>query len=115
MRRFYVTDVRIRKTPAEFLDSYDGAALALRAAMLRRLLPALRSAKREGGPALTALVFLIVASSRAFAMPIDQNDVSLEYRLERLADLKGFGGPQLELLEKLNRADVKHLSRLPQL
>ena len=72
--------------------------------MLRRFSPA----------AASAIALLIAASSRAEAMPIDQ-DVSIEYRLERLADLKGFGGPQVELLEKLNRADARHLSRLPQL
>jgi lipoprotein-anchoring transpeptidase ErfK/SrfK len=65
--------------------------------------------------AVAGLVVLLIAASQSVAMPIDQTDVSIEYRLERLADLKGFGGPQLELLEKLNRADVKHLSRLPQL
>jgi lipoprotein-anchoring transpeptidase ErfK/SrfK len=73
--------------------------------MLPRLLP-----KALAG----AIVLLIVASGRADALPIDQ-DISIEYRLERLTDLKGFGGPQIELLEKLNRTDAKHLSRLTQL
>lgn len=48
-------------------------------------------------------------------MPVDQTDMSIEYRLEKLANLKGFGGPEIALLEKLNRADAKHLTRLPQL
>lgn len=47
-------------------------------------------------------------------MPIEQTDLSIEYRLEKLADLKGIGGPEIALLEKLNRADAKHLTRLPQ-
>lgn len=63
--------------------------------------------------AVIAIVFLTLPSP-VYAVPIDQADVSLEYRLERLADLKGFGGPEIALLEKINRTDAKHLSRLPQ-
>ena len=74
--------------------------------MLPRLLPR----------ALTAsIVFLVVASPRAEAMPIDQADIKIEYRLEQTGDLKRFGGPEIALLEKLNRADAKHLARLPQM
>src|SRR5690348_9763362 len=68
--------------------------------MLKRLLP---------------LAILLTAAARASAMPIDQTEMSIEYRLEKLGDLKRFGGPEIALLEKLNRADVKHLTRLPQL
>lgn len=73
--------------------------------MLKRLLP----------DALVLLALLTVATPRAGAMPIDQADATIEYRLEQLGDLKRFGGPELALLEKLNRADAKHLARLPQL
>jgi lipoprotein-anchoring transpeptidase ErfK/SrfK len=62
-----------------------------------------------------SIVFLIVASPRAAAMPIDQADIKIDYRLEPAGDLKRFGGPEIALLEKLNRTDVKHLNRLPQL
>ena len=62
-----------------------------------------------------AIVLLIVASTRAAAMPIDQTDLKIEYRLEQVGDLKRFGGPEISLLEKLNRADAKHLPRLPQM
>ena len=65
--------------------------------------------------AVTAIALLPVASPRAEALPIDQTDTSIEYRLERYADLKGFGGPEIALLEKLNRADAKHLPRLTQI
>ena len=60
-------------------------------------------------------VIVLIAASRAEALPtaIDQTDSTLEYRLEKLADLKGFGGPEIALLEKLNRADARHLTRLP--
>jgi len=63
---------------------------------------------------VTAVAFLAVALPRAEAWPIDQTDMSIEYRLEKLADLRGFGGPEIALLEKVNRADAKHLTRLPQ-
>ena len=61
-----------------------------------------------------ALVFLAVAL-RADAMPIDQSDSSIEYRQEKIGDLRRFGGPEIALLEKLNRTDAKHLPRLPQI
>src|SRR5690242_15821020 len=65
-------------------------------------------------PHVTAAVVFLAIASRASAVPIDQTDMSIEYRLEKLADLKGFGGPEIALLEKINRADAKHLTRLPQ-
>ena len=69
-----------------------------------------------------AIVLLIVASRRAEATVVDQADAKLEeiaYRLERNADggrdlTSRFGGPEIALLEKLNRADLSHLRRLPQ-
>lgn len=64
---------------------------------------------------VTSFGLLIVASARAEALPIDQTDVSIEYRLEQVGDLKRFGGPEIALLEKLNRTDVKHMPRLTQL
>jgi lipoprotein-anchoring transpeptidase ErfK/SrfK len=64
--------------------------------------------------AATTIALLSVALPRAEALPIEQGDTSIEYRLERLADLKAFGGPEIALLEKLNRADAKHLPRLTQ-
>jgi lipoprotein-anchoring transpeptidase ErfK/SrfK len=66
-------------------------------------------------------VFLIVASRQAEAIPaLDQTDTTIEYRIESLTDANRnlasrFGGPELALLEKLNRADLKHLQRLNQL
>ena len=67
-------------------------------------------------PVLALLVF----ASRVHAMPvIDQTD-AIDYRVEALNDSNRnlttrFGGPELALLEKLNRADLKHLQRLTQL
>ena len=66
-------------------------------------------------PLVLGAIALLMSARPAAAVPIDQSDTSLEYRLERLADLKAFGGPEIALLEKLNRADAKHLARLPQL
>ncbi len=69
---------------------------------------------------VSSLVLLIIASRRAEAMAVDQTDVTLEYRVEKLTEgnrnlTLRFGGPELALLEKLNRADLKHLQRLSQL
>jgi lipoprotein-anchoring transpeptidase ErfK/SrfK len=70
---------------------------------------------------IAAVIFLIAASRHAEAMPVlDQADTPIEYRIESLTDATRnlgarFGGPELALLEKLNRADVKHLQRLNQL
>jgi hypothetical protein len=70
------------------------------------------------------LILFIVASRQADALPhVDQVDPrvdGIEYRLEGLTDAnrdlkKRFGGPELALLEKLNRADIAHLGRLKQL
>ena len=67
-----------------------------------------------------AFVLLIVASRHAAALPVvDQTD-TIDYRIEQLnesnRDLAArFGGPEIALLEKLNRADAKHLLRLNQL
>jgi lipoprotein-anchoring transpeptidase ErfK/SrfK len=72
--------------------------------MLKRFLPL----------AATTIALLTVALPQAEAVPIDQADPSIAYRLERLSDLKGFGGPEIALLEKLNRADARHLPRLTQ-
>jgi hypothetical protein len=65
-----------------------------------------------------SLLLLLVAASRADAIPvIDQPDVLIEYRVEKMPDgrelASRFGGPQIALLEKLNRADARHLGRLP--
>ena len=72
-------------------------------------------------PRHAALITLLLAfASRAYAMPvIDQSDAT-DYRLEKLSDANRdltsrFGGPEIALLEKLNRADRKHLQRLNQL
>ena len=53
-------------------------------------------------------------------MVVDQTDTAIDYRFEKLTDANRnlasrFGGPEIALLEKLNRADFKHLQRLPQL
>ena len=67
------------------------------------------------------LTLLIFASRQAAAMPaLDQADMSVDYRFEKLSDANRdltsrFGGPEIALLEKLNRADAKHLQRLTQL
>ena len=65
--------------------------------------------------AIVAIALLGFALPEAEALPADQADAAIEYRIERLGDLKRFGGPEIALLEKLNRADAKHLARLPQL
>jgi hypothetical protein len=72
---------------------------------------------------IRSLVLLIVASRRAEALAADQADPRLdaiEYRLETLTETNRdlttrFGGPELAVLEKLNRTDVAHLGRLKQL
>ncbi len=69
---------------------------------------------------LVALLGLLIVASRAEAMPVlDQTD-TIDYRLEALTEANRnlasrFGGPELALLEKLNRADARHLFRLTQL
>ena len=72
---------------------------------------------------VSSIVLMVVASRRAEAAVVDQADSridAIDYRVERLTDANRdltarFGGPELALLEKLNRADVAHLRRLPQL
>jgi L,D-transpeptidase catalytic domain len=70
------------------------------------------------GPVFMLLIF---ASRQAAAMPaFDQTDTAIDYRIERLTEANRdltsrFGGPEIALLEKLNRADAKHLQRLTQL
>lgn len=70
---------------------------------------------------LPATLVLLIVASRAGAMPvIDQTDMSIDYRIEALNEANRnlasrFGGPEIALLEKLNRADAKHLLRLKQL
>lgn len=70
----------------------------------------------------TVSVCALMAASarRADAFVVDQADVAIEYRIEQLTDStrdlsKRFAPQELSVLEKLNRADVKHLSRLTQL
>ena len=71
---------------------------------------------------VSAIVLLVIASRRAEAMVVDQTDAraDVDYRIERLNDANRdlasrFGGPEIALLEKLNRADVTHLKRLTQI
>lgn len=72
---------------------------------------------------VSAIVLLVVACRRAEATVVEQSDSrpdASDYRLERLTDTNRdlsarFGGPEIALLEKLNRADAAHLRRLPQL
>lgn len=72
---------------------------------------------------VSAIVLLVIASRRAEATVVDQADPrgdAIDYGLERMTEANRdlasrFGGPEIALLEKLNRADVKHLQRLPQL
>ena len=64
------------------------------------------------------LLVLLAFASRAEAMPLaDQTDPLIEYRVEKVVDgrelTSRFGGPEIALLEKLNRADARHLTRLP--
>lgn len=72
-------------------------------------------------PCLAALALvLIVASRPADALPVFDQADGIDYRVEKLTEANRnltsrFGGPEIALLEKLNRADVKHLSRLNQL
>jgi L,D-transpeptidase catalytic domain len=74
-------------------------------------------------PLVSAIVLLVLASRRAEATVVDQTDVridTIDYRIERLTDANRdltarFTGPEIALLEKLNRADAAHLRRLPQL
>jgi hypothetical protein len=70
----------------------------------------------------STIVLLVIAARRADAVPsCDQTDPradAIDYRIERTTvdgrDLVSrFGGPELALLEKLNRADLAHLKRLP--
>ena len=68
---------------------------------------------------IAAMVLLVVAPCQADALPV-QADTAIDYRIESLTDANRnltsrFGGPELALLEKLNRADLKHLQRLNQL
>lgn len=79
--------------------------------------------KRLPRSLVSAIVLLIVASRRAEATVVEQADSridGIDYRIERLNDANRdlgsrFGGPEIALLEKLNRADATHLRRLPQL
>jgi lipoprotein-anchoring transpeptidase ErfK/SrfK len=76
---------------------------------------------RLPGSLIAVIILLIVASRQAAAMPVlDQADASIDYRMEKLTEgsrdlTSRFGGPEIALLEKLNRADAKHLPRLTQL
>src|SRR5690349_24091001 len=81
--------------------------------MLPRLLPQ---------TLVSTFVLLLLASRKADAMVVDQTDPktdAIEYRIERMTDIRDltarFGGPELALLEKLNRLDLAHMRRLPQL
>jgi hypothetical protein len=63
---------------------------------------------------------LLFLASRIEAMPLIDQTEGIDYRLETLSDANRdltsrFGGPEIALLEKLNRADLKHLPRLNQL
>jgi hypothetical protein len=78
--------------------------------MLPRLLPQ---------TLVSTLVLLFLASRKADAMVVDQTDPkteAIEYRIERMTDIRDltsrFGGPELALLEKLNRVDLAHMQRL---
>lgn len=67
-----------------------------------------------------AVIAVLIAATRSEALGIvDQTDpVPIQYRLESgpLRDLAArFEPDELGVLEKLNRADVKHLPRLPQI
>jgi hypothetical protein len=69
---------------------------------------------------LAPLAVLLVFASRAGAMPVIDQAESIDYRIEALTDANRnlgsrFSGPEIALLEKLNRADLKHLQRLTQL
>jgi hypothetical protein len=70
-------------------------------------------------PSIAALALAFCASQAEALGIVDQTDPSqIQYRIEGgpLRELaKRFKPNELELLEKLNRADVKHLSRLTQL
>ncbi len=71
-------------------------------------------------PAFTALCAALLIASRAEALGIvDQTDPQLiQYRIEGgpLRDLAArFKPAEIDVLEKLNRADLKHLSRLDRL
>lgn len=66
------------------------------------------------------LLLLLVFASRSDAMPVIDQTEAIDYRFEKLTDANRdltarFGGPEIALLEKLNRADLKHLQRLNQL
>jgi hypothetical protein len=69
---------------------------------------------------VSSIALLVIASRRADAMPVDQTADAIDYRIERVTDANRdlasrFGGPEIALLEKLNRADARHLQRLTQL
>jgi hypothetical protein len=73
-------------------------------------------------PVVAAVIGLLLVTSRAEAVSlgiVDQTDPqSIQYRIESgpLRELAGrFKPGELAVLEKLNRADVKHLSRLESL
>lgn len=81
--------------------------------MLPRLLPQ---------TLITTLVLLVIAAREADAMVVDQTDPridTIDYRVEHVTDFREFtsrlGGPEIALLEKLNRVDRAHMSRLKQL
>jgi hypothetical protein len=101
--------VAIRRSRPHFATSAVGAPFAVTAAMPQR--PSL----------VVAVVALLVASSaEGLGLGIvDQADPQpIQYRVEGgpLRDLAArFKPSELAVLEKLNRADVKHLSRLEQL
>jgi hypothetical protein len=97
------------ESQADFRGHPAGASLALGPAMALRF-------PRYVAPLLVLLAF----ASRGYAMPVIDQTEAIDYRLEKLTDANRdltsrFGGPEIALLEKLNRADLKHLQRLNQL
>jgi len=69
---------------------------------------------------VSVCALLGAGARRADAFVLDQPEAAIEYRIEKLTDntrdlAARFAPPELSVLEKLNRADVKHLGRLPQL
>ena len=66
------------------------------------------------------IIVLLAFASPGYALPVIDQAEQIDYRIEKLSDANRdltsrFGGPEIALLEKLNRADLKHLPRLNQL
>src|SRR5687767_9908160 len=97
---------RRHRIPASFCAPRIGPPLALDPAMLPRLSPS----------AVAAIVLLLFASRVEAVGIVDQSDPhAIHYRIEGgpLRELAArFKPNELAVLEKLNRADLKHLSRL---